>query len=106
MRSDLRGLTSQSPRQVGGRAGTSRGSTEHALRPPTRHELPNCWPEESSCPPRPRKSSAAAPLKLPQRPHMRPRILGGTVSSRKLTPSHSSRAPAHNTHINRLILTM
>ena len=34
-------LPSQSPLQEGGCGGTSRGSTEHAFLPPTRHELPN-----------------------------------------------------------------
>ena len=89
-------LPSQSPLQVGGWGGTSLGSTEHAFLPPTRHELPNSWPEESRAPRRPMKSSLLSPLKLPQSPHMLPRILAGTLSSRKLTPSHRSRAPKTN----------
>ena len=67
--------------------------TEQAFLPPTRQEFPNSWPLVNSEPCRPTRSSRRSPLKLPHRPHIRPASFAGTVSSRKLTPSHRMFAP-------------
>ena len=74
--------------------GPGGGSTrEHDLAPPTFHELPNwlmvlaIWPDFM------RRSSRRRPLKLPHRPHSRFLNVGGAVTSRKLSPSHSNFTP-------------
>lgn len=65
----------------------------HDLGPPTFQEAPNCSTLVANCPDRMRRSSRRRPLKLPHKPHSRLLKAGGTVTSRKLSPSQSNLTP-------------
>ena len=64
-----------------------------AFFPPTRHDVPKLSASNAVCPRRVVKSSRAARLKLPQRPHRRPLYDAGADTSRKLLPSHRTFTP-------------
>ena len=66
---------------------------EQDLAPPTFHELPNWFMLLAIWPDFMRRSSRRRPLKLPHRPHRRFLNTGGTVTSKKLSPSHSNFTP-------------